>query len=523
MPNVVLYRWGIIPLWMLLTLTVFLRNPLPVDETRYLSVAWEMWWRNDFWVPYLNGQPYSHKPPLLFWLFQLGWMVFGVNQWWPALVGPLAALINLLLTRKLAEKLWPEQANVALLAPWLLIATLLWTLFATTAMFDTLLTSLVLLGMLGLLEMLAGARRKASVMLALATGLGLLAKGPVIFLHLLPVAVLAPLWVRHKIPPGWLVSLLPGLAAGVLIALVWAIPAALDGGEEYAQAILWRQVANRTIATEIHARPFFWYLLFLPLILFPWIFWSRFWNKLSISRIRQDSGLRFCFSWFLAGLCIFSCISSKQIHYLVPILPAFALLAARILIDGLPERFMRGDLLLVMLFGISGLFLILLPGLPWFSGWRWVQTVQPAWGLSVLAIAVTMLPALLFKPGLSVPVVTISVVLAVFVSVMWFFRYNDQAFNLKPAALQLKNYHDQGVPCAFVGTYHGQLNFLGRLTQPVSVLEPDEVPGWVTRHPDGYLLSIEKEKPLDMVILQGHREYWLVFRTAGQYRQLRPL
>src|ERR1041384_413331 len=46
------------------------RPLLPVDETRYAAVGWEMWLRRDLLVPHLNGVPYSDKPPLLFWLFQ---------------------------------------------------------------------------------------------------------------------------------------------------------------------------------------------------------------------------------------------------------------------------------------------------------------------------------------------------------------------------------------------------------------------------------------------------------------------
>ena len=54
-------------LWLLLILTSLVtRGFLPVDETRYVSVAWEMWLRHDFLVPHLNGAVYSHKPPLLF-------------------------------------------------------------------------------------------------------------------------------------------------------------------------------------------------------------------------------------------------------------------------------------------------------------------------------------------------------------------------------------------------------------------------------------------------------------------------
>ena len=55
------------------------RPPLPVDETRYLAVAWDMWLDGNFLVPHLNFEPYSHKPPLLFWLINLGWGLFGVR------------------------------------------------------------------------------------------------------------------------------------------------------------------------------------------------------------------------------------------------------------------------------------------------------------------------------------------------------------------------------------------------------------------------------------------------------------
>ena len=46
--------------WALLVgVTQALRPILPIDETRYVSVAWEMWARGDFLVPHLNGSPYS--------------------------------------------------------------------------------------------------------------------------------------------------------------------------------------------------------------------------------------------------------------------------------------------------------------------------------------------------------------------------------------------------------------------------------------------------------------------------------
>ncbi|HEY3011669.1 MAG TPA: hypothetical protein VGJ36_02890, partial [Gemmatimonadales bacterium] len=61
----VLGRWSWVILWgILVAVALAVRPLLPVDETRYLSVAWEMWRRGDWLVPYLNGSPYTDKPPL---------------------------------------------------------------------------------------------------------------------------------------------------------------------------------------------------------------------------------------------------------------------------------------------------------------------------------------------------------------------------------------------------------------------------------------------------------------------------
>ncbi|MDD1622898.1 MAG: glycosyltransferase family 39 protein [Methylococcaceae bacterium] len=519
------YRWGIFPLWLLLTATLFFRSPIPIDETRYLSVAWEMWLRGDFLVPYLNGNTYSHKPPLLFWLMQAGWAIFGVNEWWPRLVGPLCALVNLLLVRKLAVKLWPEQTAVALMAPWILIATLLWTLFATSTMFDILQTCCVLLGMLGLLEASQGATLKGWFYAAVALGLGVLAKGPVIFLHLLPTAALVFVWARQDKVAGyrWFGCLLLAILMGAAIALAWAIPAAMAGGDEYADAILWHQTADRTVGTHIHARSVFWYLPFLPMFLFPWLIWPRFWSNLRGSPFFTDDGLRFCLVWLASTFIVFSLLPSKQIHYLIPMLPAFALLVARILTRAEKPQRLVLELLLPAAFGMLGMFLLLLPQVPSLAKLNWVRNVEMGWGLSVLAVGMALAVSAVYFKKLSVGTVSTALVVSIFAGFVFFFQYNGLAYNLGPAAARVKAFNERGTPCAFVGNYQGQLNFLGRLTQPLPVLAGDQVAVWAEQHADGFLITLEREKPEEAAYLQPHREYWLVFRSAGQAAQLKPL
>ncbi|NQV54931.1 MAG: glycosyl transferase, partial [Rhodospirillales bacterium] len=108
-------------LWAVLVGAALVFRPiLPVDETRYVGVAWEMWLSGDFLVPHLNGVPYSHKPPLLFWLINAGWGVFGVNDWWPRLVAPAFGLGCVYLTSHLARRLWPAS-SAYLLAPLIML------------------------------------------------------------------------------------------------------------------------------------------------------------------------------------------------------------------------------------------------------------------------------------------------------------------------------------------------------------------------------------------------------------------
>ncbi|MEX0695777.1 MAG: glycosyltransferase family 39 protein, partial [Rhodospirillales bacterium] len=322
--------------WLIcLIAAIWLRPPLPVDETRYLAVAWEMWLRGDFLVPYLNGEPYHHKPPLLFWLMHAGWSVFGVNEWWPRLVAPLFALATLWGTGRLSRLLWPDDATAAGLAPVILVGALFWSIFQTLTMFDMMLTTCTVAGLCGVVQAWRQGGWVGWLITALAIGVGVLAKGPAILLHIVPVALLAPWWGR-VLPGGpdrpmvswrrWYLSLLLSVLAGAAMALMWAIPAGIRGGAEYREMIFWGQSAGRIVDSFDHARPFWWYAALLPPLLLPWLVWPRLWRAFGARPTQPDGAIRLLVSWIVPALFIFSLISGKQLHYLLPESPAFALL-----------------------------------------------------------------------------------------------------------------------------------------------------------------------------------------------------
>ena len=176
------FDWQWVLLWCIIVLALlYARPPMPIDETRYLSVAWEMWHSHNFLVPHINGEPYSQKPPLLFWFIHLLWSVFGVSEWAGRLVGPLFALGSMALTIKLARLLWPGQVQIKQAAAYILLGFWLWTVLASLTMFDTLLTFFSLLSLISLLQAAKGVSIWPWIGLGLSMGLGILAQGPVIF------------------------------------------------------------------------------------------------------------------------------------------------------------------------------------------------------------------------------------------------------------------------------------------------------------------------------------------------------
>ncbi len=317
---------------LLAALQLWLRPLLPVDETRYLSVAWEMWWRGDFLVPYLNGEPYSHKPPLMFWLVHGIWMLSGVSELAARLLPVFLSFLVLWLSAVLASRLWPEKTDsVGPLVPWLLLGGLFWNHFFTLFQFDLLLTAAALLAWLGVVDALRSPR--GWLLTGAAIGLGVLAKGPVILVPVLPTVVLAPWWARGVRQGGWLSWYVGGLSAvllGVVIALSWAIPAGASGGEAYRQAIFWGQSAGRMVSSFAHPAPWWSYLLWLPLMWLPWVIWPQLWKQTSKCR-PADKGIRFCLAAVIPALLILSAISGKQGKYLLPLMPLLALLCARCL------------------------------------------------------------------------------------------------------------------------------------------------------------------------------------------------
>lgn len=418
-----------------MAIAMIARPLLPIDETRYLSVAWEMWQRRDWITPYLNGLPYSDKPPLLFWYILSGWSLFGVTEWWPRLLSPLAGLASVLLLAYLARRLWPPRADAAALTlPFL--SGMFWMTYTTLVLFDTLLTVCVLISLSGVVEAYRGKPRWGWLAYGAGIGLGLLAKGPVVLIHTLPVALLAPWWTIEEQPVSWRAwyfGMAVGAVLGIALGLSWALTAGLRAGPAYQTAILWGQSAGRLAKAFAHQRPWWWYLPIFPIILFPWAWWPPLWRSMRyIWREPAKVPVRFSLSCIVPAVVAFSLISGKQIHYLMPLLPTFAILA-----------------------GVACARL---------------ENRRPVVAVSLIS------PTLLIIAHLALRTIAVPI------------------HDLQPIASFLKAAEDTGRPVAYVGRYAGQFHFLGRLRRPFDQIRLDQRAGWLSAHTKGLVIQYERSE-----------------------------
>ncbi|KFE33971.1 ArnT family glycosyltransferase [Thioclava atlantica] len=477
------------------TLLMIMRPLMAIDETRYVTVAWEMWQGGSKIVPHLNGGIYSDKPPLLFWLINLVWGVTGPSEWAARLVAPGFGLLSVWLVAVLARRLWPEAPERSGLAALILASTGVFLLFGSTTMFDTMLAAATLLGMIAIWSLKDGLRIGPVLGLGVALGLGVFAKGPVILVHVLPAALLMPLWARAEGRPsikGWYGRIGLAFLIAFGIVLLWLGPAVIFGGAAYREQILWKQSAGRMVESFAHGRPVWFFLALMPFFLWPWG-WSRAGlAALKPSRLWADAGSRFVTLWGVSAFVAFSMISGKQAHYLVPELPALALLLSGMVPTA--ERRLRALRLLWLLPGI--LAAIAAAAVP-FGAFPELPEGTGSWLLLGAGVAILLLAGVILMrardgwrvEGLVAPMVLVAIEIMV-LPILW------TVYDPRPIGALIAAHSAHGVATTD-RSYAGQFSYVARLAQPVDVIgNSADLGRWMAAHPQGLVLSAQ---PLDGV------------------------
>jgi len=309
--------------------SLFTRDLWNPDEPRYMEVAREMVLLDDYTIPHLNGEVYSEKPPMFFWLTGLLWRAgLGYNS---GRIVTIAAVCGTLLLTYVVACPW-LGATGALLGSVFALTSFLVLQFTKIGVLDPLLmlfeTTALVLGYAALTGKVKRVRL-AWIGCYVAMGLGILTKGPVG--ALVPALILLTYGIvnrRNVKGGGWVHA--AGAACLAAVVLAWLIPAIVQGGPEYTHRILVKQTVGRAVRSYSHRNPVYYYLLRLPIYFFPWSFVLPFAIASALRQWRREgeSLPLFASLWVIVTFVFFSLISGKRANYVVPMAPAVGMLAA---------------------------------------------------------------------------------------------------------------------------------------------------------------------------------------------------
>jgi 4-amino-4-deoxy-L-arabinose transferase-like glycosyltransferase len=321
---------------------------------------------NPWLVPVLNDEIRLQKPPLPYWcsaiLFKLaGHWSEALARLIPALMGALATFLTYDLTRLVLGRRYALAAALVWVTSYFIPDEF------RKVMADPYLAFFSLLAVWAWIR--AASRRFTSpsphlpiLIFYLATALGLLAKGPPLFIHLIIPIALFHLLKKRRLPgPLW--SHLLGIALLLLIALPW--PIYIINHVPNAREI-WRHESIGEITDNIdNARPFWFYFPLLFQITLPWtplwllafwvVFRRRKWvqgsefrvqeepnpqstdeesNPQSTARLSSPKSIRnrqslLPLAWYALTVLFFSCVRMKKLAYLLPAMPAQTMMIAQ--------------------------------------------------------------------------------------------------------------------------------------------------------------------------------------------------
>jgi len=324
--------------------TLGVRPLYKADESRYAEIPREMVASGDWVTPRLNGFKYFEKPPLQYWATAAAFEVFGLKDWAARLWTALTGFAGILLVFAFARKTYGEKTAWA--AALVLAGSPLY----------------VLLGQVNTLDM--------GVTLFLSAALfAFAAERWLLFWAACALAVLSKGLIGLVLPLGtvfWYVvlkrdwALVPRMrpVAGPLLFLAIAAPwfaAVIAANKEFFHFFFIQEHFER-FTTRMHGRyqPAWYFIPVLAVGIAPWLLPALF----SLKNLhRKDKDERFdtrffLWLWVLIVFVFFSLSDSKLPSYILPVVPALALLIGEAL-PGMPRGVLLAQAALALAAGIA--------------------------------------------------------------------------------------------------------------------------------------------------------------------------
>ncbi|MGH9513681.1 MAG: ArnT family glycosyltransferase [Terriglobales bacterium] len=302
------------------------------DEPRYAQVAREMLARHDWITPTLKGTPWLEKPALYYWQAMVAYRVFGVSDWVARLPSAADATLMVIAIYIFLKRFRPgSHLDGTLIAA--SCAAIIG--FARAASTDMPLAAMFTIAMLAWYVWYESRSKTYLSLFFFFLGFGALAKGPVALL--LAVLIIALFTALKRESKALLQTLwIPGIAILLAVMLPWYVAVQIKNPEFFRVFILEHNLARFGTNLYHHPEPFWYYAPVTLLALLPWTVFAVIaifedirsrWRKQE-DAAPNDSFNLYLIIWLIVPLVFFSISQSKLPGYILPAVPAGALLVA---------------------------------------------------------------------------------------------------------------------------------------------------------------------------------------------------
>jgi 4-amino-4-deoxy-L-arabinose transferase-like glycosyltransferase len=314
------------------------------DEPRYAQIAREMLSRHDWIVPTLNGSPWLEKPALLYWKMMSSYAIFGVSDWAariPAAFHAAAVVFGIFFFMRRFR--FGSELDAAMIA----VSSAGMIGFGRGASTDMLVSAPFALALMSWWTWRQTNKKLWLLIFYGLLGVGALAKGPVA--PALAVLVVGAYAVLRRDGKIFLRSLsIPGFVLFFAIVLPWYLAVQHKVPQFFRVFFVEHNLERFGTNLYQHSQPFWYYIPVFLLATIPWTLfavpalidagtnaWKRWRAPSQLTNgeptvdAKTDDGLpTFLIIWIVAPIVFFSISRAKLPGYILPSIPAAALLTA---------------------------------------------------------------------------------------------------------------------------------------------------------------------------------------------------
>jgi 4-amino-4-deoxy-L-arabinose transferase-like glycosyltransferase len=297
---------------------------IETSEARYAEIAREMYRSEDYINPSLLSIRHYHKPPMTYWITDVGYALFGVNEFGARFFLQICFVLQLFLVFRLASLLFNERTGFLAAIIYASFPMVMISIRGLTT--DAYLNTFVLATVYAWCEWKATSRPAWLYGSMFSLGLAFFTKGPVALI--IPLLMMIGMSGMFTNKVNSRIHYVFAIALFLTIAFSW-FAYLMKTNIQFIDYFFIRHTVERFAQADVFTRkqPWWYFIAFAPLLALPSaaVFLMQRINDPIATSIRAK---RLIIYWIIIPLLFFSLSSSKLVLYVLPLYPGVAVVCA---------------------------------------------------------------------------------------------------------------------------------------------------------------------------------------------------